>query len=151
MGRNSRPKVFCKKGVLRNFAKFTGNTCARHLYCNKVAGLMLLLDKIKSLKEGYVGENYPSVNSVTLSNAEAVIPSSVKRFLSCLITNTDESTKIEAIGHSIMQVTFPRTLIMPLQKGLVVHLHDHFASKYLKGTLYQLGFCMEIKQRSTTS
>ena len=27
--RSSHPEVFCKKAVLRNFAKFTGNTCAR--------------------------------------------------------------------------------------------------------------------------
>ena len=27
--RSSRPEVFCEKGVLRNVAKFTGNTCAR--------------------------------------------------------------------------------------------------------------------------
>ena len=27
--RSSRPEVFCEKGVLKNFAKFTGNTCAR--------------------------------------------------------------------------------------------------------------------------
>ena len=27
--RSSLPEVFCKKSVLRNFAKFTGNTCAR--------------------------------------------------------------------------------------------------------------------------
>ena len=27
--RSSCPEVFCKKGFLRNFAKFTGNTCAR--------------------------------------------------------------------------------------------------------------------------
>ena len=27
--RSSRPEMFCKKGVLRNFAKFTGNGCAR--------------------------------------------------------------------------------------------------------------------------
>ena len=27
--RGSHPEVFYKKGVLRNFAKFTGNTCAR--------------------------------------------------------------------------------------------------------------------------
>ena len=27
--RSSRPEVFCKKGVLRNFVKFTGNTCAK--------------------------------------------------------------------------------------------------------------------------
>ena len=26
--RGSRPKVFCKKGVLRNFPKFTGNSQA---------------------------------------------------------------------------------------------------------------------------
>ena len=27
--RISRPEVFCKKGVLKSFAKFTENTCAR--------------------------------------------------------------------------------------------------------------------------
>ena len=27
--RNSRPEAFCWKGILRNFAKFTGNICAR--------------------------------------------------------------------------------------------------------------------------
>ena len=37
--RNSRPKVFCKKGVLRNFAKFTGKQLCQSLYFNKVAGL----------------------------------------------------------------------------------------------------------------
>lgn len=52
----------------------------------------------------HVGEKYPSVNLAALSNAEALIPSSLKRFLSCLSTKKDESTKIEAIGHSIMQV-----------------------------------------------
>ena len=29
MWRSSRPDVLCEKGVLRNFAKFTGNSCAR--------------------------------------------------------------------------------------------------------------------------
>ena len=27
--KSSRPEVFCKKGVVRNFAKFTGKPCAR--------------------------------------------------------------------------------------------------------------------------
>ena len=27
--KSSHPEVFCKKGVFRNFAKLTGNTCAR--------------------------------------------------------------------------------------------------------------------------
>ena len=36
---SSRPEVFCKKGVLRNFAKFTGKYLCQRLFFNKVAGL----------------------------------------------------------------------------------------------------------------
>ena len=36
--RSSRPEVFCKKGVLRNFAKFTGTHLCQSLFFNKVAG-----------------------------------------------------------------------------------------------------------------
>ena len=39
--RSSRPKLFCKKGVLRNFAKFTGKHLCQSLFFNKVAGLRL--------------------------------------------------------------------------------------------------------------
>ena len=35
------PEVFCKKGVLRNFAKFTGKHLCHRLLFNKVAGLRL--------------------------------------------------------------------------------------------------------------
>ena len=37
--RTSRADVFCKKGVLRNFAKFTGKHQCQGLFFNKVAGL----------------------------------------------------------------------------------------------------------------
>ena len=43
--RSSHPKVFCKKGVLRNFVKFTGKYRRQDLFrrqglfFNKVAGL----------------------------------------------------------------------------------------------------------------
>ena len=37
--RSSHPEVFCKKGVLRNFAKFTGKHPCQGLFFNKVAGL----------------------------------------------------------------------------------------------------------------
>ena len=36
--RSSRPEVFYKKGVLRNFAKFTGKHLCQSLFFNKVAG-----------------------------------------------------------------------------------------------------------------
>ena len=37
--RNSHPEVFCKKGVLRNFTKFTGKHLCQNLFFNKVAWL----------------------------------------------------------------------------------------------------------------
>ena len=37
--RSSRPEMFCKKGVLRNFVKFTGKHLCQGLFFNKVAGL----------------------------------------------------------------------------------------------------------------
>ena len=36
--RTSRPEVFCKKSVLRNFTKFTGKHLCQGLFFNKVAG-----------------------------------------------------------------------------------------------------------------
>ena len=39
--RSSRPEVFCKKSVLRNFTKFTGNYLCQGLFFNKVVGLRL--------------------------------------------------------------------------------------------------------------
>ena len=37
--RSSLPEVFCTKGVLRNFAKFTGKHLCQSLIFNKVTGL----------------------------------------------------------------------------------------------------------------
>ena len=37
--RSIRPDVFCKTGVLRNFAKFTGKHLCQSIFFDKVAGL----------------------------------------------------------------------------------------------------------------
>ena len=42
--RSSRPEVFCKKGVFRNFTKFTEKHLRQSISFNEVAGLMLLLN-----------------------------------------------------------------------------------------------------------
>ena len=39
--RSCRPEVFSEKGVLRNFAKFTGKHLSQSLFFNKVAGARL--------------------------------------------------------------------------------------------------------------
>ena len=36
--RSSRTEVFCKKAVLKNFAKFTGKHLCQSLFFNKIAG-----------------------------------------------------------------------------------------------------------------
>ena len=41
MFRSSRPEVFCKKNVLRNFTKFTGKHVRQGLFLNKAAALKL--------------------------------------------------------------------------------------------------------------
>ena len=41
--RSTRQKVFCKKGVLENFAKLTGKYLCQSLFFNKVACLGLQL------------------------------------------------------------------------------------------------------------
>ena len=38
--------MFCKKGVLKNFAKFTGKQVCQRLFFNKVAGLGLGLYEV---------------------------------------------------------------------------------------------------------
>ena len=41
--RSSRPEGFCKKGVLTNFAKFTGKHLWESFFFNKVAGLFFFI------------------------------------------------------------------------------------------------------------
>ena len=43
--RSSRPEVFCKKGVLRNFAKFTGKHLRQSLFFNQVASACNFIKK----------------------------------------------------------------------------------------------------------
>ena len=43
--RSSCPEAFCKKGVLRNFAKFTGKHLCHSFFCRKVAKVATLFKK----------------------------------------------------------------------------------------------------------
>ena len=59
-GRSSRPDVLCKKGVLRNFAKFTGKHLCQSLYFNKVAGprhKCFLVDFAKFLRTPFLTDH----------------------------------------------------------------------------------------------
>ena len=47
--KDSRPEVFCKKGVLWNFSKFTGKHLYQSLFFNRVAGLRAVTSLKKRL------------------------------------------------------------------------------------------------------
>ena len=47
--RSSRPELFCKKVVLRNFAKFKGEHPCHSLFFKKVAGLRLVVQVVEVL------------------------------------------------------------------------------------------------------
>ena len=47
--RKSHPEVFCKKGVLWNFRKFSGKQLCQSLFFNKLVGLKLIHFKRESL------------------------------------------------------------------------------------------------------
>ena len=49
--RSSRPEVFCKKGVLKNFAKFTGKHLCQSLFFDKVAGAACSFIKKETLAQ----------------------------------------------------------------------------------------------------
>ena len=57
--RSSRSEVFCKKVVLRNFAKFTGKHLCQSLFFNKVAGLRPVTLLKKRLWHRYFPVNFP--------------------------------------------------------------------------------------------
>lgn len=61
-------------------------------------------------------------------------------FLRNLFSETNADIKITSIGQAIIQAARPRVLIAPLQIGLAIQMHHHFASKFLIDTLSKLGF-----------
>ena len=46
--RSSRPAVFCKKGVLKNYAKFIGKQQCQSLFINKVADCSVIKKQLFS-------------------------------------------------------------------------------------------------------
>ena len=75
--RNSRPQVFCKKGVLRNLIKFTGKHLCQSLFFNKFAGLRpATLLKKKTLAQVFSCEFY-QISKNTLFYRTTLVAASV--------------------------------------------------------------------------
>ena len=64
--RSSRPEMFCKKGVLRNFVQFTGKHLCQSLFFNKFAGLRPAILLKKRLLHRCFPVNVTSLNMACL-------------------------------------------------------------------------------------
>ncbi|CAG2250738.1 unnamed protein product [Mytilus edulis] len=100
----------------------------------------LILNDIKSIPTNKEVYPDPSILSSISANQE-FLPSSLRTFLTTLLNSMTSDIKICSIGQAVMQATRPRVIMAPLQVGLGIQLHHHFASKYLIDVLHTLGFC----------
>ena len=68
------------------------------------------------------------------------VPESLQLLLRNVFSEKNADIKLSSIGQAIIQAARPRVLIAPLQIGLGVQMHHHFASKFLVDILNKLGF-----------
>jgi len=69
------------------------------------------------------------------------IPEFLRLFLRILFVGKDVELQIASVGQAIVQAARPRVVLAPLQLGLGVQMHHHFASKFLIDSLHAHGFC----------
>ena len=87
-------------------------------------------------------ETYPAYQEMeSEESCLAFLPESLRMFLQEILVGSQRQLKTSSIGQAIMQGARPRVIICPLQIGLGVQLHHHFASRFLIDTLHNLGFC----------
>lgn len=92
-------------------------------------------------------DSYPSSMEMSSMDVElSFLPETLKHLLKQLAVGKNADTKIASIGQAIMQCIRPRAMIAPLQIGLGVQMHRHFASKFLIDSLHQHGFCSSYQE-----
>ena len=104
------------------------------------AAAKLLKNDIKGLQTNK--DDYDVLEKLsTTSEAVNFVPDSLRLFLREIFVGKTVDLKIASIGHAIIQAARPQAVIAPLQIGLGVQMHHHFASRYLIDTLNAMGFC----------
>ena len=99
----------------------------------------LILNDIKSIDTPK--KYYPDPSDLqSLDYNLKFVPESLQLFLRNIFSERNADLKMSSVGQTIIQAARPRVLIAPLQIGLGVQMHHHFASKFLVDTLNKLGF-----------
>ena len=87
---------------------------------------------------------YPLIETEAETNAN-FLPQKLKLLPESILASKDDM-KVASIGQAIIQAVQPQVVLVPLQVGLVVQLHHHFASRFLIDTLHRLGFCSSYQE-----
>lgn len=100
----------------------------------------LIKSEIKSMDSN--DKSYPCADGISsVERALDFIPDLLKSFLKSILVGKEIDLKVASIAQAIIQSTIPRMILAPLQLGLAVQLHHHFASRFLIDTLNSHGFC----------
>lgn len=100
----------------------------------------LIRNDIKSITTN--SDFYPPYGSFESEDqCISFLPESLKILLEDIIIGNGAKMKIASIGQAIMQSARPRGLLAPLQFGLGVQLHHHYASRFFIDALHHHGFC----------
>jgi len=105
----------------------------------------LIKSDIKSVLQSK--DVYPSSHQMSNTTDNlSYLPNTLQHFLDVLLVGKEKNVKVGSIGQALMQATRPKVLLTPLQLGLGVQMHHHFASRCLLDTLYQHGFCCSYSE-----
>lgn len=105
-----------------------------------VAAAKLIKSEIKNIKIS--DTYYPSSEEMeSVDQTMKFLPDLLQLLLKNIFVGKDTGLKLASIGQAIIQAARPRSVTAPLQIGLGVQLHHHFASKFPKDSLYAHGFC----------
>ena len=77
---------------------------------------------------------YPDTGDI--ADSASYIPNSLQLLLRTMFAGKNVGVKLAYIGQAIMQAIRPRAIIAPLQLGLGIQMHHHFASRFLVDTLH---------------
>ena len=106
---------------------------------------ILIRSDVKSVVQ--LKGTYPTNLSMSgIFEATNYIPESLCLLLNTILVGEEKRLEVCSLGQTIMQAARPRVLIAPLQLGLGVQMHSHFASRFLIDTLNAHGFCSSYSE-----
>ena len=124
--------------LIRNDIKVIETSNTAYLTCEEMASEDACIDFL------------PEMLRVLLEQLIVGKPYDYYRYSLSLITSSflgsAAQKEIASVGQAIVQAVRPRVLLAPLQIGLAVQLHHHYASRFLVDSLHHLGFCCSYQQ-----